>query len=188
MPQSYIRIVLSLLMFAFSSTAIGKTLEGVAMADEIEVGGKKLLLNGLGLREATFMKVDVYVAGLYLESKSSSPATIVNSETSKRLTLKFVRDVERVKLTEAMLVGFEQNGRGVGTLAAKITTLNTWMTDMKKGQALTFDFAADGSTTVFINNNRKGSLKGRSFSQGLLAIWLGPNPPNAGLKKGLLGK
>jgi len=34
----------------------------------------------------------------------------------------------------------------------------------------------------------KGVVPGADFAQALFRIWLGPSPPNAGLKEGLLGK
>ncbi len=172
----------------FSTPVHAKKLAGVSMADKIDAAGKTLVLNGVGLREATFLKVDVYVAGLYLESKSNSSSTIINSDGPKRLVLKFVRDVERHKLTDAMKEGFEKNGRSSGKLAAKIDTLNGYLAEMKVGNQMSFDFLPDGNTKVFVNKKLKGIIAGKDFSKGLLAIWLGPNPPNAGLKRGLLGK
>ena len=50
--------------------ACAAELAGVVMPEQVTVDGKTLVLNGLGLREATFLRVDVYVAGLYLEEKS----------------------------------------------------------------------------------------------------------------------
>ena len=45
------------------------SLAGVSLPDSQQVAGKTLALNGLGLR--TKFMVKVYVAGLYLEQKSS---------------------------------------------------------------------------------------------------------------------
>ncbi len=165
-----------------------KELEGVSMTDTIEVAGQTLRLNGLGLREATFLKIDIYVAGLYLEQKSQDPNTIINSAGPKRLVLKFVHHAEKEKLTEAVKEGFENNGRSSKDLMTKINQFNSYLVEMKEGQEMHFDFLADGSTEVFVNKKHKGSIEGENFSQGLLAIWLGPKPPNTDLKQGLLGK
>ena len=43
-------------------------------------------------------------------------------------------------------------------------------------------------TTILVNGKTKGTIKGEAFARWLFAVWLGPNPPNAGLKQGLLGK
>jgi len=48
-------------------------LAGVTFPDQISVDSRTLLLNGMGLREATILKVDVYVAALYLERNRPTP-------------------------------------------------------------------------------------------------------------------
>src|SRR5690349_2730823 len=68
---------------------------GVKLPDAIEVATRPLKLNGMGLREATFLNIDVYVAGLYLETASSDPVAILQSTQVKRLVIRFVRDVDR---------------------------------------------------------------------------------------------
>ncbi len=59
------------------------TLSGVNMPDQKTVNGKTLVLNGLGMRTATFLKVKVYVIGLYLESKSSDDKAIISKQLSE---------------------------------------------------------------------------------------------------------
>lgn len=58
------------LMFAFANPAAAGTKAGVTMRDTVTVANKQLVLNGMGLREATFLNIDVYVAGLYVDRKS----------------------------------------------------------------------------------------------------------------------
>jgi hypothetical protein len=43
------------------------------------------------------------------------------------------------------------------------------------------------SVELFVGGQKQGSVDGKDFSKPLLRIWLGKNPPNEGLKKGLLG-
>ena len=40
---------------------------------------------------------------------------------------------------------------------------------------------------VEVNGTVKGTITGDDFATAFLAIWLGPHPPNPGLKSGLLG-
>src|SRR5207247_9289332 len=68
--------VLSLLTLSLAARASAGELAGVTLPDRIQVDSRTLVLNGMGLREATFLKVDVYVAGLYLETTSSDPGAI----------------------------------------------------------------------------------------------------------------
>jgi len=162
---------------------------GVKMPDAIEVAGKPLKLNGMGLREATFLNIDVYVAGLYLETVSSDAAAIVRSSQVKRLVLRFVRSVDRDDILEAWRDGFKGNATvKVSTIQPAIDQLNGWMKDFSDGDRLVFTDVPGEGVTVEINGTRKGVIKGDDFARSLFAIWLGPKPPTSDLKTGLLGK
>ena len=43
------------------------------LPDTLQVDGKTLHLNGLGLRTYSFLRIHIYVAGLYLEHLSTDP-------------------------------------------------------------------------------------------------------------------
>jgi hypothetical protein len=161
---------------------------GVKMPDSMDVAGKKLVLNGMGVREATWLDIDVYVAGLYLETVSSDGAAIVASKQVKRLTLKFVRDVDKDDIVKAWHSGFKNNATvKVDALKAGMDQLDGWMGDFSDGNTLQFTFVPEQGVTVEINGKAKGTIKGDDFGNSLFAIWLGSKPPNKGLKKGLLG-
>jgi hypothetical protein len=164
---------------------------GVQMPDRMEASGKSLQLNGMGLREATIAKIDVYVAGLYLERPSSNPAEIVGSPQVKVLTLKFVRDVDREDILKAWHDGFRGNATAAAPLPKiqdRMNQLDSWMRDFSKGDTLTFTFVPGQGVHVDINGARAGTIAGDDFSASLLSIWLGPNPPTGDLKRGLLGR
>ena len=76
------------------------TLAGVTLPDSVQVGGKTLVLNGLGLR--TKFVVKVYVAGLYLEQKSSDANAIVKTDAPKRLVMQFMRDLSKKQLADGV--------------------------------------------------------------------------------------
>ena len=161
------------------------TKAGVTLPDTINVDGKTLVLNGLGLREATVLNVDVYVAGLYLEKKSKDAQAIIAAEEPKRLVLRFVRDVDQDDLTKAWTEGFEKNGGA--KLAPKLKQLNDWMGAVKQGESLMFTYLPGKGVTVAINAKTKGTIDGADFARVMWSIFLGPKPPNEGLKTGLLG-
>lgn len=190
MRSTLVRSLVPLFLVAALATpaAAGKK-AGVTMPDSIQVSGKTLNLNGMGVREATMLKVDVYVAGLYVEHVSSDPAAIVGSADTKRLVLKFVRDVDKEDITDAWKEGFKKNSTvSAASLKSDIDKLNGWMGNFAEGDTLTFTFLPDKGVQVDIGKSRKGTIAGDDFSRSLLSIWLGKKPPNGGLKKGLLGK
>lgn len=161
---------------------------GVTMPEQITVAGHQLTLNGMGLREATMLKVDVYVAGLYVEHPSSIPSQLIDSNETKVMVLTFVRDVDRKDITKAWSEGFEKNAiLPQGSISSEINQLNGWMAGMKKGQTMTFTYVPGTGTTVNVAGRRMGTIQGEDFARSLFAIWLGKSPPTTALRKGLLG-
>ena len=181
--------VLSLCILSTAPPIAAGELAGVSFPDKISVDSRTLLLNGLGLREATVLKVDVYVAALYLETKSPDPDAILRSDQAKRLAMKFVRAVGRKDLVKAWNEGFEKSGpETLAALKDQIATFNSWMTDMPNGGTMSFTSLPGAGIGVETQGAVKGVIPGPDFARALFGIWLGPSPPNPGLKEGLLGK
>lgn len=182
------RALILLIIAITAAPAVAGKKAGVTMPDRITVGDKTLVLNGMGLREATFLDIDVYVAGLYLERVSSDPNAIIAMTGPKRLVLRFVRDVGRKDIVDAWNTGFHNNALApLPTLRPRIQLLDSWMPSFDDGDTLVFTYVPGGGVTVEINGKRKGVIQGDDFARSLFAIWLGPKPPTGDLKRGLLG-
>lgn len=160
---------------------------GVSFPDTVDVAGTSLKLNGLGLREATMLSVDVYVAGLYVEKSSPDGGKLAAADEKKKLVLKFVRNVGKADIAKAWSEGFEKNVKDLAPLQKRIDELNGWMADMSKGDEIAFTYVPGTGLSVEVKGDAKGTIPGGEFAAPFFAIWLGDSPPNAGLKKGLLG-
>jgi hypothetical protein len=170
-------------------TAHAAERSGVSMPDTVTVQGQSLVLNGLGVRQATVFNVDVYVAGLYLPQRSTDPAQILRPDEAKRIDLMFVHDVSRDQMVNAWREGFEKNaGAHMAELEPRIDQLDGYMSDRKKGDTLSFTYQPGKGVQVRDGGQVRGTIPGDDFAQALFAIWLGPHPPNEGLKDGLLGR
>ncbi len=181
-------LLLGIMALARVEVAHGKECAGIGFPDQVQLGGSALVLNGLGLRQATMLKVDVYVAALYTVSASSDANAILASETPKQLVLQFVRDVEAGDLNTAWEEGFEANAKAqLPALAERVETLKSWMGDMRTGEQLSFTHRPGAGVEVDVGGTAKGTIEGDDFARAFLSIWLGAHPPNAGLKAGLLG-
>ena len=170
------------------SVAQAKDCKGVSFPDQTQADGTTLTLNGLGLRQATVLKVNVYVAALYVARPSSDASAILAAGAPAELILHFVRDVGASDITKGWNEGFEKNAKPeLPALKERIATLNGWMTDMKTGQRMVFGFRPGAGVQVSVNGVAKGTIKGDDFAKAFLSIWLGPEPPNPEIKQGLLG-
>jgi hypothetical protein len=176
----------ALLIFGIVGAA---ELVGVSMPDKISVDGTELTLNGLGLREASMLKVDVYVGGFYLEQTSTDAKTILDSEQIKRIRMHFVyKKCDAKKLVKAWDEGIEANVEGgLELYADQMQQLNGWMETLVKGDVMIFTSIPGKGLVVEIKGDEKGVIAGDAFARDFWKIWLGSNPPNAGLKEGMLG-
>jgi chalcone isomerase-like protein len=180
-------IAVSVVLFAWASCISAKECRGIDFPERVQVAGQDLALNGLGVRKATFLKVNVYVAALYVSHPAREGKSLIGSTDPQQLTLQFVRNVSKDQLTDAWREGFEKVAKEqMAALNQRIERLNSWMTDVKTGQRLTFTRTSN-SIDVNVNGADKGSIEGQDFSRAFLAIWLGDAPPNPELKAGLLG-
>jgi hypothetical protein len=180
-------LLVSMIGLAATSAHAGEK-AGVTMPDRVMVGDKQLVLNGMGLREATFLKIDVYVAGLYVEHPSSDPGQLLRSAGPKRIVLHFVHDVGHKDIIDAWHAGFRNNATvPLEKLRLPIAQLDAWTPGFHSGDTLTFTYIPGTGVTVDINGQNKGVIPDQEFARSLFAIWLGPRPPTADVKRGLLG-
>lgn len=184
------RILVPALVIATLGTGVaqGKECKGVNFPDQAQVEGTNLTLNGLGLRQATAFKVNVYVAALYVAKVSNDANALLGADAPSQLILQFVRNVGADDLRKGWSEGFEKNSKDqLPALKDRIATLNGWMTDVKTGERLTFTSKPGAGVTVNVNGVVKGTVKGDDFAKAFLAIWLGGDPPNPEIKAGMLG-
>jgi len=169
------------------SSASAAEISGVKLPDQVTVAGKSLKLNGVGLRQATILKFNVYAAGLYLENSSNDGETIANSNQIKSIEMVFMRDVSAKQMADAFQEGFDKNCvAGCAELKPHIGKLQGLLKDMKKGETMAYHFLGDG-VEVMIRGQKMGKVGDKAFSHQLIRVWIGKNPPNTELKEGLLG-
>jgi hypothetical protein len=184
-PRAAWLLALALLLAAPHSRAA--TLAGVTLPDRIQVAREPLILNGAGVLTATIFGIKVYLAGLYLDARSSDATRIVQSPKRKRLVLYFFRDASRGQIIKAWRGGMRRNVVDMRPLEDRMNQLAAVTPDLKRGDVLVFDFA-NGAVDVSLARRGHKIIPGADFSRALLAVWLGPRPPDKDLKAALLGK
>ena len=186
MRKVLISTIFMILTLVFAIELNAASLVGVSMPDTVQAGGKNLVLNGLGLR--TKFMVKVYVAGLYVEQKTTDPAVIIGPNTSKRIVMQFLHSASNSQMADAFNDSFSDNSPdGVKTMKADIDRLLGALESVKVGDQMVFTYLPGTGTTFAINGREKVIIAGPAFGSMLFSVWLGPKPPNADLKKGLLG-
>jgi hypothetical protein len=162
-------------------------LAGVTLPDTVQVGGKTLVLNGLGLR--TKMMVKVYVAGLYVTRKTADASAIVKADSPKRIVMQFMHGASKNQMTDAFDESFENNTPDARkTMKADVDRLLGALEPVKPGDQMVFSYVPGTGTILAINGAEKMTIAGPAFAEMVFSVWLGPKPPNEGLKTGLLGQ
>jgi hypothetical protein len=97
-----------LLLMLTTGAAHAKECKGVTFAEHVQLDGVDLTLNGLGIRKATFLKVNVYVAALYVSQVSRDPKILIESNGPAELILHFVHSVSADDLRKGWSEGLSK--------------------------------------------------------------------------------
>jgi len=180
-------LLLLALPCGLSAEGGARTLKGVTLPAAVQLDGKALALNGLGLRTKVIFKV--YVAGLYLEKGSQDGLEIAASEQLKFMKLVFLRSVDGTTVAGAISEGFDKNAaEELPALKERIARFGKLIPDVKKGDDLEFVYRPGAGLEVQTGGKTAGVIEGKNFADALFRVWLGEKPADKALKAGLLGK
>ncbi|MBC7538962.1 MAG: chalcone isomerase family protein [Bacteriovorax sp.] len=174
---------LILLVISFNLTAA--TLDDVTFADKVNVEGKDLVLNGIGIRKATILKIKVYYGALFVEGKTKDPNAFLATAAPKQIVMHFVRDVEAKKLQDAFTEGMEAANKNHASFKAQLDKFNSNIVNVVKNDLIIITFTNDG-VSLNVKGRQAEKITGTEFAHALLNIWF-INPRDENLRNGLLG-
>jgi len=70
----------------------------------------------------------------------------------------------------------------------RVDAFNALWPDLAPGDVADVDFADGAGVRVSINGRARGSVPGADLQQAVLRIWLGDEPADGDLKRGMLGR
>lgn len=169
-----------------SRVARAAALDGVQLPETLEVNGRRLILNGYGLRTYSILGIHIYVAGLYLEHPSTDAEQIIHSPETKQLLIRFEHSVGADAARKAWSDGLADNCQApchvdpndVAQFLANIPA-------MHDGDSYSLLFTREGAS-VTVDGRLVGVISKRSFAEAMLATFLGPRPASERLKQDLL--
>ena len=171
------------LVIQLSQISNALTVEGIDIKETQTLNKNELILNGVGIRKATWFKVKVYLGSLYLKKKTKSIKEILAPNYPKILNMNFVYNAGKEKLIAGWNEGFvAAHGKSNDQ---ELTKFNELMNDIKKGQTISIQFL-DTGVNVSFNKSPFTFIKSKTFSRKLLSIWF-INPRDTELAKGLQG-
>jgi len=182
---AFLTLALILAFTIVPQTVFAGELAGVTMDDTIRIGEKSVTLTGMGIRTKTFLKVKVYVAGLYMENPSNDPGKIIGSDQAKAMVMSFLyKAVEGEKLQEGWRDGFEANTPSAGPDLKKRMDqfVSVFSATAMKGDRYIFAYEPGKGTTISLKGDIKATIPGVDFASALMAIWFGDKLGDGGLK------
>ena len=177
---------------ASSASAIGAEIGGIKIDETATVAGKTLVLNGVGMRQIIVVKV--YAAALYLTEKKTSAADVQALPTPKRVALHIQREVNSDEFGQLFITSMNKNSTKeekakVVNQTVKFGEMFSNLQPVKKGDVVTLDWVPGTGTVSTLNGKQIGeALPDIAFYNAVLRIWLGENPVQNDLKRGLLGE
>ncbi len=185
-------IPVAAMALALAAPAHAAEVSGVKLDDSVTVGGQKLVLNGAGMRQKFI--INVYVAGLYLQSKKNTTAEVLAQTTPKRVTLVLQREVSSDEFGQLFITSMNKNSTKeekdkVISQTGKFGEMFASLDKVKKGDVITLDWIPGQGTVSTVNGKVTGeTLPDLAFYNAVLRIWLGDHPAQDDLKEALLGK
>ena len=164
---------------------------GVKLEDSVEMQGRKLQLNGAGVRYKFVVKV--YVAGLYLSQPARSTSEVMDAPGPKRMSITMLRDIDTNELGKLFTRGVENNiAKGsLSRLIPGLLRMGQIFSDHKKllaGDSFQIDWLPGVGTVITVQGKVQGEpFKEPEFFNAMMGIWLGKSPADWQLKEALLG-
>ncbi len=188
-------IALVLLMIPVLASAVVEPKTKTEYPDQItiDVGGEafNLTTTGVGLREKTFMKVDVYTIVSYVAEGTlldgDKGVSLLQADAPKQLRMDLRRGFSREKLVNSFKEVIEKNYDDMSGFESEMETFFGYFTkDAEENDVLIFTYVPGLGLTTNLNDEDKGVIANFAFTQALWTVWFGDKPANGGLKKAML--
>lgn len=161
----------------------------VMLPNTMEVGGADLVLNGAGIRKKAIV-LKLYSGGLYLPSKSDDASSIISADENQAISLVITSSfVSSEAMQDAVNDGFDASMDGdTASLQTEITKFISFFSDeIVEEDKFDITYQTGRGVVCYKNGTELGVISGMTFKEALFGIWLGDDPADKKLKKGMLG-
>lgn len=158
------------------------------MPENISAEKEQLVLNGWGVRKKFY--IDLFEGGLYLTERSKDANKIIQADDPMSIRIHVISDlITGKRLEENMRSEFDRvtNGNWGAHKANIETVMNAFKEDINKGDVFDLVYLPGSGLTIYKNNKEQALVKSLDFKKLLYSIWLGDDPQDAKLKKGMMG-
>lgn len=179
-------LLLAALAFPAQAQPRAQRVAGVRFPATTQAGDRQLQLNGTALYEVTFLNVDVWCGGLYLEAPTQNPAEVLAEERAKQVKLHYLRDASASRVQSGW-GDYLRDLPGASQWNAQIDRFTAMLPDISEGDTITITYVPDAPLTIMHNRRRLGRIPSAGFARFLFSSWVGPAADDD-VREGLLGR
>ncbi|MEN8007625.1 MAG: chalcone isomerase family protein [Candidatus Krumholzibacteriota bacterium] len=152
-----------------------------------------LTVTGVGLREKTFLKVNVYAIVSYVATgtqlKGDLGISLLELDAPKMIRMDLVRGFSREKLCNAFKDVIEDNYEDLSAFSTDMDAFLAYFeNDAQEGDELVFTYIPGKGLKTVLNGAEQGVITNFEFVKALWTVWFGAKPASDGLKEDLLVK
>lgn len=179
-------------LIGMPASAISATrLEGINVPDSIIAHGRRLNLNGAGVRKRGYFKANV--VALYLPDRLMIPESIFNLDGPRRIQLSLLRDFSSSTISRIFLADFKQTATEAEfkQLINEISEIGAIYGSIKKigaGDVVNIDWVPGQGIVTSLNDHPLGEkpINSELAYKIYLRMFIGPTVPDD-LRNALLG-
>ena len=196
-PFAFLLAVLLMLALPLTAGAVVEPKSGTEYPDAVMLKDgadmADLEVTGVGLREKTMLKVDVYTICSWVRvgvDLGDDPGKALRTiDAPKRIQMDLRRSFSRQKLIDSFQKVIEKNYDDTSAFAADMETFfGYFQRDAQEKDQIIFEYAPSGGLSTILNGKRQGTIENPAFVEALWTVWFGDKPADGNLKKALLSK
>jgi len=152
---------------------------GVDFPARIQRDGVPLVLVGVGLREATLLRVDVYALGVYAPTRQCDGAALLAGDEPGLLRLDFLRTVSAARLRDELADSFARRlpADAAPDLAGRVQAFLALLSaDAHAGTRVELAYRPGHGTALSVDGVPRGAVPGPDFRRLLWSLWFGASP------------
>ncbi len=188
------RIAMVLLALCLATgTAFAVDAKDVKFPEQLKLENVELVLNGSGIRvkKVGFVKVEPYVAALFLTEKMADGEAVISADAPMAIRLYITSKlISSKKMSKSTREGFERSTNGnTAPIQNEIDDMMAVFSEkINVDDVYDMVYIPGTGTCIYKQGEKKATVKGFEFKKALFGIWLGTKPTTEDLKAGMLGQ
>jgi hypothetical protein len=162
-------------------------IDGIQFDERKTVQGQEMVLNGVGLRRATALKVKGYAGALYVPQPTHSGEQVLDAQTPKQFVAVFRREVSRERAVNTYRESISKSaGADISKISDELEAFQRWLPEFARGDHLTATYLPGKGVTVTTSGKKEAFHASADFGTALFGTWVGDHAADSGLRAGLL--